>query len=277
MWPLNALSASEAQALRGLLFDVDDTILDCGALRVEALQALYRLRSAGLLLIAVTGRPASWGHVLLRQWPLEGVVAENGGVALKQSEGRIQLLDRLSPDERSRARARLSELVGELRQRYPELAPADDVAGRHADYSFDIAEATQVTETIVRQASAWARAAGARVVRSSIQLHVSFDVDDKASGVLRFLNQLEGTDATAARRQFAFVGDSENDAACFAAFRTTFAVRNVRGSFTISPRYVTTLPYGRGFAQVANALIDKRCPAERRPAERRESEGQGRQ
>ncbi len=258
MWPLTALTPSEAQAVRGLLFDVDDTVLEHGALQVEALQALYRLRSAGLSLIAVTGRPASWGHVLLRQWPLEGVVAENGAVALEQSGGRIQLLDRLSTHERHRVRARLGELVADLRRRYPALTPADDVAGRHADYSFDIAEASQATESTVREASAWARAAGARVVRSSIQLHVSFDVDDKASGVLRFLHHRAGVDATAARRRFAFIGDSENDAACFAAFQTTFAVRNVRGCFTIGPRYVATLPYGRGFAQVAAALIGKR-------------------
>lgn len=258
MQPLSALAAPAARALSGLLFDVDDTVLDPGALRVEALAAMYRLHAAGLMLIAVTGRPASWGHVLLRQWPLRGAVTENGAVALTRVRGRIALLDRLSAEERAQSRARLSQLVEELRRRYPELTSADDVSGRHADHSFDIAETTRVSEATIRAVSADARAAGARVVRSSIQLHVGFDVDDKASGVLRFLQQVEGIDATAARRQFAFIGDSENDAACFAAFRTTFAVNNLRGRFTLPPRYLADLPHGAGFAQVADALLEKR-------------------
>ena len=45
-----------------------------------------------------------------------------------------------------------------------------------------------------------ARERGARVVRTSIQLHVSYDVDDKASGVMRFLREEHGVEPTAAGR-----------------------------------------------------------------------------
>jgi hypothetical protein len=70
MLPLSRLERDEARSLEGLLFDLDDTLLDHGLLSVEAYSALHRLSGAGLRLLAVTGRPAGWGDVLARQWPV---------------------------------------------------------------------------------------------------------------------------------------------------------------------------------------------------------------
>jgi len=54
------LSPAEARSLSGLIFDLDDTLLDHGALTEAAYSALFRMREAGLRLIACTGRPAGW-------------------------------------------------------------------------------------------------------------------------------------------------------------------------------------------------------------------------
>ena len=72
MRPLSALGAEEARGLRGLLFDLDDTLLSHGLLTRAAYDALWDLHDAGLRLVAVTGRPCAWGEVLARQWPVEG-------------------------------------------------------------------------------------------------------------------------------------------------------------------------------------------------------------
>jgi len=103
--------------------------------------------------------------------------------------------------------------------------------------------------------------AGARWTRSSVHLHATYDKDDKASGTLRFLAQQLGEEAGAAVTRFAFVGDSGNDAACFAAFRTTFGVANVRAALrhlTVPPRYVADRSMGEGFAEVAAEILRKR-------------------
>ena len=212
MKPVASFPAQAARALRGVLFDLDDTVLDHGRLTLPALQALYALAEAGLLLVGVTGRPSSWGQVLVRQWPVAGMLTENGSIALVKRHNRVEVLDRVSSVERRERLGRLAALAAELRASFSELEPSDDVSGRLADYSFDIAESRQVAPEVVRAASEFARERGARVVQSSIQLHVSFEADDKASGVLRFLGAEHGVDATAARYRFAFVGDSENDA-----------------------------------------------------------------
>jgi HAD superfamily hydrolase (TIGR01484 family) len=238
-------------------FDLDDTLLDDGRLLVGALDALYRLEAAGLILVGATGRPASWGQVLARQWPVAGMVTENGIITLVKRHGRIEALDRITPSERRERRERLEELVAEVRERF-QLEPADDVMGRVADYSFDIGESKVADPTIVRAATDFARERGAHVVQSSIQLHLSFDAADKASGVVRFLRLVHEIDATAATFRFAFIGDSENDASCFAAFHHSFGVANLRGRPSLWPRYRASSPKSAGFIEITDALLAAR-------------------
>lgn len=254
----SSISAQQARSLLGVLFDLDDTVLDAGRLTLAALEALYQLQDAGLILVGVTGRPAAWGQVLARQWPVSGMVTENGIIALVRRNNRVLVLDRATEEERRERAQRLATLVGELRSRFPDLEPSDDVAGRLADYSFDIAESKLVPDDVVRAAASFAKERGARVVRSSIQLHVSYDVDDKASGVMRFLREVHGVEPTAAMFRFAFVGDSENDGPCFAAFHHSFGVANLSGRSSILPRYRATRNAGAGFAEIAAALLRAR-------------------
>ena len=66
-------------------------------------------------------------------------------------------------------------------------------------------------------------------------------------------------DATAATFRFAFIGDSENDASCFAAFHHSFGVANLRGRPSLLPRYRASLPKSRGFIEIADALLAARA------------------
>lgn len=255
MRPVTELSPKEVRGIVAVLFDIDDTVLSHGQLTVEALDALYRMKAAGKLLIGVTGRPLAWGQVLARQWPVDGMVTENGIVAAVKRGERITVVDRLSPEARQNTRRVLLARAQELQAQFPALQPTDDISGRWADYTFDIAEGTTVPQEVVNAAMAHARRQGLRVTRSSIHLHLSLDADDKASGALRFLAAEYGMDPTRARDSCAFIGDSENDAACFAAFKTTVGVANLRGRFSVNPRYLTSKPAGSGFAEFAHALL----------------------
>lgn len=255
MKPIAELTATEAQGLRGMLFDLDDTLLDEGQLSEAAYGSLFRLRESGLALFAVTGRPASWGELIARQWPVDGVVTENGPIGWYRHDGRVHRLDSVPEAVRRERRARLEALVAEVRAHVPELVPADDVGGRITDFTFDIGEHQRAPEELVERATLLGRAAGATTFRSSVHLHFGFDRDDKASGVLRFLRSRLGVDPTLARRQFAFIGDSENDAPCFAAFHTTVGVSNLRGRPSLMPRFITRAPRGAGFAEAAQILI----------------------
>jgi HAD superfamily hydrolase (TIGR01484 family) len=258
--PLSALPSSEAQRVKGLLFDLDDTLLSHGRLTRVAYDALWDLHDAGVKLVAVTGRPSGWGEVLARQWPIEGCVTENGAIVVVRDGPGVTRIDPCDDAERRSRRIRLARLVERVREIVPEARLTDDVDARRSDVTWDVGERVRMPEDRIALIVEAIGEAGARRSRSSVHLHATFDVDDKASGALRFLATL-GEDAGTAVSRYAFAGDSGNDAACFAAFRTTFGVANVRaslGRMSVPPRFVADAEMGEGFAQIAAELLRKR-------------------
>jgi len=258
MQPLAELDRAEALGLRGLLFDLDDTFIDEGKITESAYSSLFRLREAGLELYIVTGRPLGWVRLFSRVWPIDGGVAENGGALVVNG----RLVDVVPADERARRRARLEELVALVKKSFPDIEPVRDPSERLTDFAFDIGEEAHVPAERVREAAAFAREHGATVFVSSVHLHVGFDPIDKATGALALLRKLHDVDATAALTHYAFIGDSENDAACFAAFRTSIGVANLRGRPTLRPRFLTRGERGAGFAEMARTLGALRASAE---------------
>jgi len=259
--PLSALSADEARRLRGLLFDLDDTVLSRGVLTRAAYDALWSLRDAGLKLVAVTGRPSGWGAVIARQWPVDGCVTENGAVYFARRGGRVVRCDACGDEERKARRIRLGQLVERVSRAVGAAQLTDDIDLRRSDVTWDVGEDATLAEDRVREVQREIELAGARWSRSSVHLHATFDTDDKATGALRFCSRELGEDAGSAVARFAFAGDSGNDAPCFAAFRTTFAVANVRASLAgvaVVPRYVAGRAMGDGFADIAAEILRKR-------------------
>jgi acetylornithine/N-succinyldiaminopimelate aminotransferase len=255
---LTLLPADEAKSLRGLLFDLDDTVLSHGLLRRDAYDAVWKLHDAGLLLVAVTGRPAGWGAVLTRQWPIAGCVTENGAIHFVRHGAAVDRTEACGEVERRARRARLGRLVERVRERVPEARLTDDVDARISDVTWDIGERMHLPEARVRCVVEEIERAGARHSQSSVHLHATFDSDDKASGVVRFCAREFGLDPGAVLVRFAFVGDSGNDASCFAAFRTTFGVANVRphlARLSVPPRYVANREGGEGFAEIASSIV----------------------
>lgn len=255
MRPLSFLGREEARRLRGLVFDLDDTLLDHGALSEEAYASLFRMREAGLLLVPCTGRPAGWGEVVQRQWPVSATIAENGAAVLLGGQRGLPLERVVAPGDLPRRE--LVALAESLCARHPEAALADDNAARLTDVTIDIGEHRRVAPEVVVAMRAEAEARGARTFASSVHLHLTTVREDKASGAVRALARL-GEDPGSARFAFGFVGDSTNDAPAFAAFSTTFGVANVArflDRFTVPPRYLAPSPMGTGFAEIASHLV----------------------
>lgn len=255
MLGLANLSRAEARGLDGLLFDLDDTLLDHGRLTASAYSALCRLADTDLTLIAVTGRPSSWGELVAGMWPIRAALSENGHLAHARVGGRVRPFDGVPSDVRRTRRAALLELSQRLMADFPALVPADDVLGRVSDFTFDIGEFRRVDPRVVAAARRRAESLGAGTTVSSVHFHITFDTHDKASGSVAFLARELGVDTTVARQRFAYVGDSENDAACFAAFRTTIGVANLSGAPSVLPRYRCSAQRGAGFAELAEHLL----------------------
>jgi HAD superfamily hydrolase (TIGR01484 family) len=263
--PLTEFGAEEARRLRGVLFDLDDTLLTHGALTRPAYDALWALGEAGLALVAVTGRPAGWARVLTRQWPVAGCIAENGAVYVVRDGPGVACHTLSSDAELHERRQRLAQLVERVRETVPEARLTDDNDLRVSDVTWDVGERCKLPEAQAQRVAREIERAGARWTQSSVHLHATFDASDKASGAVHFCRVELGEESGAALSRFAFVGDSGNDGPCFSAFRTTFGVANVRAHvsrLSVPPRYVASAAMGNGFAEIAAAILAKRAPRE---------------
>jgi HAD superfamily hydrolase (TIGR01484 family) len=259
MKPLSSLTAEDVAPIAGVVFDLDDTLLDHGRLTEGAYGALFRLREAGLRLVGATGRPFGWVTVLARQWPVDAMIAENGAAAVVTATGGAP---RTLIGAGAGRRADLLALAEQLTARFPSARITEDNAARVADVTIDIGEGCRVPPADVRAMCEIARAAGVITITSSVHLHLSHEAPDKAAGAVRVLGEAFGEDPTAALRRYTFIGDSGNDATAFAAFRLTFGVANVRASaasLTLMPRFVAPSAMGRGFAEIAEALVKLRA------------------
>ncbi|MCL2447539.1 MAG: HAD hydrolase family protein [Polyangiaceae bacterium] len=261
MKPAEAIPEDEARRLRGVLFDLDDTVLSHGRLTRAAYDALWALHERGLVLVAVTGRPSGWGEVIVRQWPIAGCITENGAVYFVRDGAGVARRDAAPGPARAARRARLQSLVARVAEMVPEAQLTDDNELRRSDVTWDVGERVKLPEAQARAVIREIEHAGARWTQSSVHLHATFDTEDKASGALRFCARELGREPASALFDFAFIGDSGNDASCFAAFRTTFGVANVRasiGRLSVPPRYVAGGAMGEGFAEIARVLLAKR-------------------
>ena len=136
----------------GVLTDIDDTLTTEGAITADALGALGRLRSAGIHVIAITGRPAGWSEPFALQWPVDAIVAENGAVALVPQAGG-KLVKRYQQDEAVRRanHARLQRAAQRILREVPGAVLARDSAGRETDIAVDHSEFARLPPSGVAQ------------------------------------------------------------------------------------------------------------------------------
>lgn len=258
MKPVTSLDRVAASGLTGVLFDLDDTFLDDGRLTEGAYAALHRLSRAGFRLIAVTGRPAGWGEVIARQWPIDAVVTENGALALYREGHAIARWQNADAATRASRKSRLREGFAALKKEFPALRASDDTHARETDFAIDIGETEHLPLDEIARVETAARALGFRTFVSSVHLHLTLDPYDKATGTVAFLYDRFGEDPTAARQRFAYIGDSANDAPCFFAFTTSFGVGNVTaslGRLSVPPRYFSGALRSAGFIEISDAIL----------------------
>jgi HAD superfamily hydrolase (TIGR01484 family) len=260
MQPLSSLSVETCRRIRGVVFDVDDTITAGGRIQREAFTALWRLRAAGLISIAVTGRPLGFAELMARMWPISFAVGENGA-------GFVQVTDHVRTeywdDDSTRAeqQQRLRVIRKSIERSLPWVRISDDNWARRCDLAFDIGERMRATPEQVAALREQIVNSGAHALVSSVHAHVQLGDHDKARGVVRGAQALLAVDIDHARDQFLFIGDSGNDAAAFAFFPVSVGVANVRhhlSALPTPPAFVSSLERGEGFAEIIDTLLSRR-------------------
>ena len=247
-----------------MLTDIDDTLTTGGRLLPVAYSALERLRSAGLLVIPVTGRPAGWCDHIARMWPVDAVVGENGALWFRYDAQARKLSKRYvaSPAERAERAERLDAIAAKILREVPGSAVASDQPYREADLAIDFCEdVAPLPRAAVARIVAIMESEGLTAKVSSIHVNGWFGRYDKLSTARRMLREEFAIDLDAAREAFVFAGDSPNDQPMFEFFPNAVGVANVREMadlMTHLPAWITPSPGGAGFAELAEALLDRR-------------------
>ncbi len=270
---MRPLAEMRAADLRGLLFDLDDTLTTRGKLTARAYAALESLHATGKLVVPITGRPAGWCDHIARMWPVDAVVGENGAFYFWYDDSAGKLRKHyLDPDAvRVRKRAALDALAKRILAEVPGSALASDQAYRETDLAIDYCE--DVPALPLQEAERIAgimRDQGLCARISSIHVNGWFGDYDKLSTTRRLLAERWGVELPRDSARFVFAGDSPNDAPMFAFFEHSVGVANVArfaGRLAAEPRYVTRGAGGAGFAELVwhllNPLPDFPLPRDR--------------
>ncbi len=261
MKQLKELSRQDRAKITTILTDIDDTLTSDGRLHSEAYSALEKLQQAGFRVIPITGRPAGWCDHIVRMWPVDAIVGENGAFYFHYDHNQRKMTHHFmaSEEERSLSRKRLDDLAIQILKTIPGAGLASDQAYRIADLAIDFCEdVARLSEQDIDKIVEMFENAGATAKVSSIHVNGWFGTYDKLSMTRILMKKCFDIDLDINKEQFIFSGDSPNDSPMFGFFPNSVGVANVldfKGQLQFEPAYVTRQRGGAGFAELAELLL----------------------
>jgi HAD superfamily hydrolase (TIGR01484 family) len=276
-WPL-----AQRRRILGVFTDIDDTLTTDQAITPDALQALADLKAAGLVVIPITGRPIGWcePHALgdatrgLPAWPVDAMVAENGGVAfvpdlisqndlqpLFNQDQQLSKIYYADAAERATNTLKMQQVAQRILREIPGTTLSQDSAGRETDIAIDHAEHVMLSPDKVAQVVALMQSEGMQATVSSIHINGWYGTHNKWEAAHWMVSTLFGRKLESEIERWVYVGDSSNDQLMFQHFPQSVGVANIHnfdGQLQHWPRYETMGERGAGFAEVAKAILQAR-------------------
>lgn len=245
--------------MRFVLTDLDETLTYQGRLSAETYVALERLQAAGVTVIPVTGAPAGWCDQMARMWPVDGVICENGGLFFRRS-GDGHGLKRYfwhNAEDRASIGKRLKMIGTRVCEAVPSASFAEDQDFRQTSLAFsrsyDISHQEAIRTTLLVH--------GADTTVNNLWILGWLGGFDKLSMARRVLRDHFDLDIDVDRDAVLYSGDSTNDAPMFSFFEHTVGVSTVTeylDQLPAPPKWITRGPGGKGFVEVADAVIASR-------------------
>ena len=261
---LKEMSVVVRRNVRVVLTDIDDTLTTEGRLPAVAYAALERLHAAGVLVVPVTGRPAGWCDLIARQWPVDGVVGENGAFAFSYNDHTKRMTRNYarSAQQRTADRSKLNIIAAEVLSSVAGSAISTDQAYREADLAIDFCEdVPPLPRAEVRRIVNIFESHGAVAKVSSIHVNGWFGDYDKLTTSREFLRTAFCIDVATENSKIVYAGDPPIDAPMFGLFQNSVGVANVldfEGQMLANPTWITPSRGADGFAELAAALLEVR-------------------
>lgn len=247
------VAAGKFKNVRLVASDMDGTLTQQGKFTPALLQALEDLAKAGLSVLIVTGRSAGWVSGLVSYLPVEGAIAENGGLFYPAGCEAHVALTPIS--DLAAHRHELAKTFQQLQTEFPQIRESSDNRFRITDWTFDV---QGLSPPELQRLGSLCQQLGWGFTYSNVQCHIKPPGQDKATGLLQVMRDRfpEYTP-----EQVLTVGDSPNDESLFdwRCFPISVGVANVldyASQLSHQPAYVTSAAEGKGFCELARYVLN---------------------
>ncbi|BDA54047.1 HAD-IIB family hydrolase [Raoultella ornithinolytica] len=264
MRPLALASQGLFSSVQYVLTDMDETLTFRGRLSAATYAALERLQSAGIRVIPVTGAPAGWCDQMVRMWPVDGVIGENGGFFFQRAaDGHGVNRYFWYADKQADVQEKLAAIARKITEQYRWATLAADQPFRLSGLAFDLPAHTAHTDTLRESL----HEAGLKTTVNNLWVLAWSGEYDKLIMSRHVLRTFYHLDERAGLESVFYSGDSENDAPMFAGFRHTLGMSTLRhhlATIPALPAWISVGPGGDGFIEGVDKILEhKTAPASR--------------
>ncbi|PSF32947.1 HAD family hydrolase [Aphanothece hegewaldii CCALA 016] len=254
MQPLSIKNADLRQ-IRLIATDLDGTLTKKGKFSPKLLQTLEKLAKHDITVLIVTGRSVAWVDGIRTYLPIEGAIAENGGIYFPSSHDEPEIL--ISIDNLVSHRQALRETFQELQNFFPHLEESFDNTFRITDWTFEL---QGLTLSDLQKINQFCQSKNWSFTYSTIQCHIKPLQQNKANSLLQVLKKHF---SILSPYEVMTVGDSLNDEPLFnpELFPISVGVANIShylSQLKHSPRYITNKPECDGFSELANLILSQK-------------------
>ena len=234
--------------------DMDGTLTKEGKFTSDLLEILEEIAKTEIDIIIVTGRSAGWVDAVANYLPIQGAIAENGGLFYNNQSLTSKLIREI--EDIDLHRQQLAQIFSLVQERFPHIKESRDNRFRLTDWTFDVAG---LTTTELEEISNICWQEGWSLTYSTIQCHIKHAVQNKAIALQQVLSQHF---PQLQPEQIVTVGDSPNDQSLFDAskFPLSVGVANVlhyKEQLQHQPTYITSKPEVEGFRELVELLITR--------------------
>lgn len=254
---LRPVADADFSKVRAVFTDVDGTLTTAGRLTSAMLSALERLQANRVPVVLVSGRPSGWGECWARQWPVAGVIVENGGLHYAWRKGKLVKTYAERRTQRARHRVALRAHIAAVVRAVKGARLSLDSAATEVDLAIDYNEDAKLGPGGAARLEAALARRGVTAVRSSVHVNCWLGRFDKLTATRRFLEVEWGTTLRPRDLRYVYVGDSFNDAPMFGAFALSVGVANVLDvvdQLAARPAFITRAREAHGFTEVVELL-----------------------
>ncbi|HVI50597.1 MAG TPA: HAD hydrolase family protein [Candidatus Sulfotelmatobacter sp.] len=254
--PFSKAAPDRLRIIDYVLTDMDDTLTHQGRLPADSFTAMSRLRDAGIKVIPVTAAPAGWCDQMVRMWPVDAVIGENGGLYFHAAT------DKPVPDTvfwhdhdvLAANKARLETIQRSVQSALPDVDVAADQPFRLTSLAFNVPREQSRRDRLVGML----QASGCSTTVNNLWVLAWIGQYTKLEMSRRLLAERFGLNLDDQGKRLIYAGDSLNDEPMFRALPNSVGVSTVADylpQMRHGPVWITENPGGFGFAEMAAALL----------------------